>query len=261
LPDGEVVRDLTKIVLVLEYEGTNYCGFQFQENGTTVQSEVEKAVLQLTGESLRVVCASRTDAGVHAKGQVACFRTGSRHSEETFLKGLNNYLPQDIAVKAAYKVDESFNIQMDAISREYRYYIFNSPARSPLWRKYSYQVVGKLDLEAMNEAAQSLIGEHDFSSFVTCFDESVKSTVRTVHQAHLERKGDLVVFEIVARSFLRHQVRNTIGTLIRIGTGKITIEDFQGIMEAKKPGLAGPTTPAHGLFLMRVNYPGPFRSE
>jgi tRNA pseudouridine38-40 synthase len=261
LPDGEGTGDLTKIVLVLEYEGTNYCGFQFQENGPTVQSEIEKAVLQLIGEDLRVVCASRTDTGVHAKGQVVSFRTHSVHAEETFVKGLNFYLPQDIAVKAAYKVDASFNVQRDAVSREYRYYIFNSPSRSPLWRRYSYQVARRLDLEAMRRAAQSLVGEHDFTSFVTCFDESVKSTIRRVHRAEIKREGDLAIFEIEAKSFLPHQVRNTVGTLIRIGLGKITIEDIQAIMEAKKPGLAGPTTPAHGLFLMRVNYPGPFRSE
>jgi tRNA pseudouridine38-40 synthase len=257
---SEAIHNLTKILLVLEYDGARYCGFQFQENGLTVQGEVEKAILQLTGESIRVLSASRTDSGVHAKGQVVSFRTGAAHSEETFVRGLNYYLPQDIAVKEAHKIEDSFSIQRNAASREYKYYILNSPLRSPLWRNYSYRVVGNLDLGFMNEAARDLMGEHDFASFMTCNGGSVKSTVKEVYKAEVERKGDLVVFEMIARSFLPHQVRNTIGTLIRIGLGKINKEDFHSIMEAKKPGLAGPTAPAHGLFLMRVNYPGPFRS-
>lgn len=249
----------TKVVLVVEYDGTNYCGFQFQENVPTVQDEIEKALAKLTQERIRIITASRTDTGVHAKGQVVGFRTGSNLEAGTIKKGLNYYLPPDIAVKESYKVNKGFNIQRDAVSREYRYLIFNGADRSPLRRGYTCQVRGELNIGAMDRAVRKLLGRNDLASFVTGFSESViKSTLRTVYDARVERKGDLVIFDIKANSFLPHQVRNTVGTLIRIGQGKINLDDFEKIMEAKKPGLAGPTVPAQGLYLMKVNYPRPF---
>jgi tRNA pseudouridine38-40 synthase len=167
-------------------------------------------------------------------------------------------LPPDIAVKVSYKVNDKFNVQLDAVSREYRYILFNCRTRSPLQREFSYQVSGELNIEDMNRASQALIGEHDLASFVSDFSQSnIKSTLRTVYQTGLSRDGDLVYFDITARSFLPHQVRNTVGTLIRVGLGKIKVEDFQTIMEAKKPGAAGPKVPAQGLYLMQVNYPRP----
>jgi len=243
---------------VAEYDGTNYCGFQFQVNAPTVQDEIEKALRKLTGEKIRVVAASRTDTGVHARGQVISFWTGAVLKPETYIKGLNYYLPPDIAVKASYQVKDTFNVQRDAVSREYRYLILNSPTRSPLKKGYTYRVHGELNIEAMNQASQALIGEHDLASFVTELSQSVvKSTFRTVYRAQVWNKGDLVIFDITANSFLPHQVRNTVGTLIRLGLGKINIDDFKVIMEEKKPGLAGPTVPAEGLYLMQVNYPRP----
>ncbi len=242
----------------MEYDGTSYSGFQFQENGPTVQGELEKALFHLTGEKLRIMGASRTDTGVHARGQVISFRTGSSLNTEVFINGLNYYLPQDIAVKESYKVNNGFSVQRDAVSREYRYLIFNDLSRSPLKRGYTYAVYRKLNVDAMNQAVQTLIGEHDLSSFITKFNQSsVKSTIKTVHQSRVERKGDLIIFDIKANSFLPHQVRNTVGELIQVGLGKIDGDDFKTIMEARKPGLAGPTVPAQGLFLMRVNYPRP----
>jgi tRNA pseudouridine38-40 synthase len=248
-----------KIILVVEYDGANYCGFQFQENGPTVQEEIEKALAKLTQENVRVITASRTDTGVHARGQVVGFRTNTDLGVGTYIKGLNYYLPPDIAVKESYQVNKDFNIQRDAVSREYRYVIYNRAERSPLKRGYTYQVSGKLDVEAMDRAGQKLLGRHDLASFVTCFSKStIKSTFRTVYQTRVGRKGDLVIFDIKASSFLPHQIRNTVGALIRVGLGKISINDFEMIMEAKKPGLAGPTAPAEGLYLMKVNYPRPF---
>jgi tRNA pseudouridine38-40 synthase len=254
-------NNLTKMVLVLEYEGTNYCGFQFQINAPTVQDEVEKALLKLTGEKTRILGASRTDTGVHAKGQVISFRTSSNLKSGTFIKGLNYYLPRDIAVKESYQVKDRFNVQRDAISREYRYLILNSQTFSPLKRNYALHVGRELNLEAMNQAAQVLVGEHDLVSFVTEISQSVvKSTLRKIFKAQVERKKDLVIFDIIAESFLPHQVRNTVGTLIKMGLGKINQNDFIAIMEAKKPGLAGPKVPAQGLCLMRVNYPRPLEN-
>jgi len=252
------LAEVTKIVLIMEYDGTRYHGFQLQADRPTIQGEIEKALGKLTGERRRIIAASRTDAGVHAEGQVVSFRTVSPLSLPTFVKGLNYYLPEDIAVKAAYRVDDSFNVRRDALSREYSYYVLNSLTRSPMRRRFSYLVSGRLDIEAMNEVCQIFIGEHDFASFATRIEKKIKSTVRNVYRAQIKRNGGLTVFNIVANSFLPHQVRNTVGLLIRVGLGRIGGGEVLSIMEAKKPGLAGPTAPACGLCLMGVNYPVPF---
>jgi tRNA pseudouridine38-40 synthase len=246
---------MTKIVLIIEYDGTHYHGFQWQAGLPSIQREVEKAIKRLTGERLRVIAASRTDAGVHATGQVVSFRTGSPLPTDTFVNGLNYYLPRDIAVKAAHRVDDSFNVRRDAISREYSYYIVNSPTRSPTRQGFSYFVTSPLDIEAANRAAQALIGEHDFSPFASGNGAGIRNTVRHVFKANLERGGELVIFNMVANSFLTHQVRNTVGALIRVGLGKMSVDEFNSIIEAKKPGMAGPTAPACGLCLTRINYP------
>jgi tRNA pseudouridine38-40 synthase len=251
----------TKIVLAVEYDGTHYSGFQLQVSQPTVQEELEKAILQLTGEKTRVLAASRTDTGVHAKGQVVSFRTGAGHSPETFINGLNYYLPRDIAVKAAHRVKESFNVRRQAISREYNYYILNCPTRSPLWEGRAYLVREPLDIDAMNQACRTLIGEHDFIAFTTRLDNRIKNTVRRVFRAEVRRDGEMVIFNMVASSFLPHQVRNTVGALIRVGLDKMSCDEFYSIIEARKPGLAGPMAPAGGLYLMQVNFPRPFEEE
>ncbi len=248
----------SKIVLVMEYDGTGYHGFQLQSSLPTIQGETEKALRKLTGERSRVITASRTDAGVHAKGQVVSFRTGSSLPLQTFTNGLNYYLPRDIAVKAAHRVSDSFNVRRSALSREYNYYILNSQTRSPMRQGFSYLVGGHLDIEAMNQACQAIIGEHDLASFASSIGAGIKNTVRRVYRAETEKDGELAVFNMVANSFLPHQVRNTVGALIRVGLGKMTIDEFRCIIEAKKPGLAGPTAPACGLCLMQINYPHSF---
>ena len=251
----------TKIVLIMEYDGTHYHGFQLQDNFPTIQGETEEALWKLTGERLRVMTASRTDAGVHAKGQVVSFRTKSHLPLPAFINGLNYYLPRDIAVKAAHRVGDSFNVRRDALSREYNYYILNSLTRSPLRKSFSYLVTGHLDIEAINRACQALIGEHDFASFASCIGGGTRNTMRSVYRARIEKDGELAVFNMVANSFLPHQVRNTVGALIRVGLGKVSVDQFHSIIEAKKPGLAGPAAPACGLCLMRINYPSPFGGE
>ncbi len=256
-----VTQNLTKIVLIVEYDGSRYYGFQLQANLPTIQGEIEKALLKLTGERIRVLAASRTDSGVHALGQVVCFRTKSLLAPETFASGLNHYLPGDIAVKAAHRVSDSFNVRHYAISREYNYYIFNSLMRSPVRAGFCHLVTGKLDILAMNRAAQALIGEHDFASFVTSAGAELENTWRRVYQAKVEKDGELVVFNMVANSFLTHQVRNTVGALIRVGLGKVTAREFRSIIEARKPALAGATAPARGLSLIRVNYKNHFGAD
>ncbi len=263
-PEVEPVVSLattTEVVLILEYDGTRYHGLQLQASLPTIQGEVEKALWKLTGDRTRVMAASRTDAGVHARGQVVSFRTGSPHSLKTFVNGLNYYLPRDIAVKAAHRVSDSFSVRRHAVSREYNYYILNSLTRSPLREGFSYLVAGQLDIDAMNQACQALIGKHDFASFTSGIGVGVKNTVRRVYRAEMRKDGELAIFNMVANSFLLHQVRNTVGSLLRVGLGKISADEFYSIMEARKSGLAGPSAPACGLYLMQVNYPHPFEEE
>ena len=203
--------------------------------------------------------ASRTDAGVHAKGQVVSFMTESHLPLETFVKGMNYYLTGDIAVKAAYRVADGFDVRRRAVSREYNYYILNVKTRSPLKRRYAYLVPWALDIGAMNEACGVLIGTHDLASFASRLEDEKKSTVRNVIHAGVARQDkESVVFNIVANSCLPHQVRNTVGVLLGVGSGKMNIDEVRSIMEARQPGLAGPTVPGYGLCLERVNYPVPF---
>jgi tRNA pseudouridine38-40 synthase len=244
-----------KLALIVEYDGTHYHGSQLQANAPTVQGEIEKALRKLTGERIRVKAASRTDAGVHARGQVISFRTVSALSLTAFVKGLNYYLPRDVAVKEAFRVDENFDVRRGAHSREYRYYILNSPTRSPVRQGFCHLVSGRLDVGLMKRACQALVGRHDLASFVSSPEEARKNTVRKIYQAEIEQDDDMIVLDIVANSFLPHQVRNTVGSLIRVGLGKMTVEEFHNMVEARQPGLAGPTAPAGGLCLMRVNYP------
>ena len=244
----------TRLALVLEYDGTNYYGFQSQLATPTIQKEVEQALRRLTGEAVRVTAAGRTDAGVHARGQVVSFGTGSSFSCETFISGLNHYLPGDIAVKAAREVGASFDARRHAVSREYRYTILNSGTRSPIREGFAYRVAGNLDTEAMQRATEVLVGEHDLASFASGIGGETKSTVRTVYRAGVRKDGDLVQFDIVASGFLRHQVRSTAGCLVRIGLGKMSQDEFRAVIAARKPGLAGPMLPACGLCLMRVDY-------
>jgi tRNA pseudouridine38-40 synthase len=250
---------LSKFVLLVEYDGTEYHGFQWQVGLPTIQNELEQAISRFCGQSSRVMAASRTDTGVHARGQVVSFRAKSTVDTMTLVRAMNYYLPEDIAVKAAYRADDDFNVRRDAVSREYHYYILNSDTRSPLRRRFALFIPETLDLEAMNEACRLIQGEHDFASFASSLGTG-DSTVRNVHEVGIKPEGDFVVFRIVANSFLPHQVRSTVGLLIRLGRGKIGAQDFHDIMEAETPGLAGPLSPACGLCLMNVKYPTPLGS-
>ncbi len=207
------------------------------------------------------MAASRTDTGVHAKGQVVSFKTRSPLTLQTFINGLNYYLPRDIAIKAAHRVSDSFNVRHSALSRQYNYYILNSLTRSPLREGFSYRVAGHLDFDAINEACQALIGEHDFASFASSIGVGIKNTVRRVYRAETEKDEELAVFKVVASSFLPHQVRNTVGALLRVGLGKMSVDEFHRIIEARKTGLAGPSAPACGLCLMQISYPRSFEEE
>ena len=243
----------TKIALIIEYDGSRYYGSQFQLNAPTIQGEVEKALKKLTGEAIRIVIASRTDAGVHAKGQVISFRTRSAFPPEVWVKALNFYLPMDIAVKAAHQVSEEFDARRDALKRVYQYYILNDFTRSPLMGRFAYFFPKPLDIEAMREASKVLIGEHDLAPFSSLEE----NTRRTIYKAEITRKDSLVVFEMAANSFLPHQVRNTVGGLIKVGSRKMAVEEFHRLARSGKVGVIGPSAPVHGLCLVRVEYPDP----
>jgi len=242
---------LRKLALLVEYAGTSYHGFQSQSGLPTIQSEIERGLERLTGERVRVVGAGRTDAGVHAEGQVVSFSTYSSLSPQTVLRGLNHYLRPAIAVKAASEVAIDFNARRNAVSREYRYTVVNSATPSPLKEEYAYHVPVPVAADAMNEAGQCLLGKHDFASFTGA---TGRGTVREVYRAEISKERELVFFDMAASSFLPKQVRATVGALLRVGLHKLTPDGFRQMLEAKKPGLAGPVVPARGLCLMRVNY-------
>lgn len=247
-----------KVALVVEYDGSRYHGFQYQANAPTIQAEIELALKQITGENIRVRAASRTDAGVHARGQVVSFRTRASFPPSVWLQAFNHYLPAPISVRQAYLSDYEFDVRRQATSREYRYSILNSPAPAPLKRAFSYFFPHPLDVAAMDLACQELVGEHDFSSFTPA---QVGRPVRTVYRAAVERKGEMVTFTIEASSFLPHQVRHTAGSLLQVGRGRLGVEQFRDLFGARTRGLAGPALPPGGLCLMKVKYPVPLGEQ
>jgi len=244
-----------RLALLLEYDGTAYGGSQYQKNAPTIQAELESALSSLTGESTRVALAGRTDAGVHAKGQVASFLTASHHPLGVFLAGLNYYLPADIAVRAVRGVPLSFDVRRHARSRLYRYLIYNGRQRSPLWRRFAWHVKEPLAVAAMQAAACYLVGEHDFSAFTRPSLKRRQSAVRRLARAEVYRQSPLVVFDVEANAFLPQQVRRTVGALVSVGCGKLSLEGFQALVaSAPRPGGVSLAAPPHGLCLWKVRY-------
>jgi tRNA pseudouridine38-40 synthase len=245
---------LKKIALVIEYEGTRYYGFQIQAQPLTVQEELEKAVASLTGRRVPVRCASRTDAGVHAKAQVVSFRTLANLPLEAFVKGLNHYLPEDIKVTAAYAIPSGFDVRTAAIGREYEYLVLNRSAPSPLLRARAFHVHRPLSLAAMRRGATVLLSLRDFAPFAGSALPKGASTRRRLTKLTVARKGDLVTFTIAGNSFLHQQVRRMVGALLDLGMGKTALEQFERVARHGTRGQAGPTLPPHGLYLTKVNY-------
>jgi len=250
-----------RIALVLEYDGSRYGGSQIQKNAPTIQGELEGALRRLTGAGCRVALAGRTDAGVHARGQVASFPTGAPYDIGAFVGGLNRWLPDDIAVRRAAEVPPDFDPRRRARRRLYRYLIYNDPVPSPLLRGRAWHLEEPLDMGAMAQAAASLVGRHDFAAFAAELANPRASTVRTVYRIELRRRGRLLVLLTEAGSFLPHQVRRTVGALAQVGLGRQTPQEFAAMLQEARPGVAGPTAPAQGLCLMRVTYAGLNLSE
>ena len=243
---------------MVEYDGSAFSGSQYQAGVPTVQAALEEAIYRLTGEKVRITAASRTDAGVHALGQVVSFKTTSPRPLEAFVGGMNYWLPAAVAVREAHVVPLSFDVRRRATSRHYRYSILLSRTRSPLRERYAYRLAGELDVAAMDRACRILVGKHDFASFAAGIGGEAGNTVRRVYHAGVRQQADMVIFDMVANAFLRHQVRVTAGCLVRVGQGKMTEEELRAVLEARRPGLAGPTLPAHGLCLVKVEYARPF---
>lgn len=247
---GQGMRNLK---LVIEYDGTDYCGWQSQKNGPTIQDAVEEALSQIMSQRIRIVGSGRTDSGVHALGQVAHLRTCSQIAPSSLLRGANSLLPPDIRLRKVEEVAESFHARYGAASRVYEYRIWNASEPSVFLRHYSWWVREPLDVEAMARCARTLVGRHDFSSFQGA-DEKEVSPLREVMEARFGKEGEEVRFFIQANSFVRHMVRNIVGTLVEVGKGKLLPEAFAAVFSARDRTKAGIAAPARGLFLVRVCY-------
>lgn len=245
---------MKNLMMVLEYDGTAYHGWQRQAGLATIQEVVEEKIAVMTRERVTLIGSGRTDAGVHARRQVANFRTGTRIPEQDLLRGLNSLLPKDIAVREIAEVRDDFHARFSVRSKTYEYRIFNGPIRPVLMRNQVWFVLGLLDLPAMEEAAAGLKGVRDFSSFCASGHES-KSFIREVYDCGFEREGDgLIRFHIEANGFLKYMVRNIVGTLVEVGKGKRTPRDFIDVVEARDRRKAGVTAPPQGLILVDVKY-------
>ena len=244
-----------QIRLSIEYDGTAYQGWQVQPEAPTVQAALERALATALRERVRVRGAGRTDAGVHACGQVAAVRVTRVPSDLSRLqKSLNALTPDDIAIREIALVDDGFDPRRDARSRVYEYRILNAPAPSPFWRRYAWHVPEPLLTDAMNAAAAALVGEHDFAAFRGADAEPVRSTVRRVLESRLERTDALLVYRIEATAFLKHMVRNIVGTLVEVGRELRPPGAMRELLAGRDRTRAGATAPPHGLTLVEVRY-------
>ena len=242
-----------RVAILLEYDGGGYAGSQYQPNQPTIQGALEEALLRVTGETARVVFAGRTDAGAHARGQVASFVTRSRLEAPVLQRALNALLARDIAVRDAATVPLEFDVRRAARRRRYRYVIDDRRTRPALERERAWHVPGPLGETAMATAAARLVGRHDFAAFASPPEDVEASTVRELHCFEVGRRGALVVCEVVANAFLPHQVRRMVGALVHVGQGDLTAAAFAGFLEGPAAS-AGPAAPALGLYLMAVEY-------
>jgi tRNA pseudouridine38-40 synthase len=241
--------------VILEYDGTHYLGWQVQPQGPTIQSEIESALHTLTGEHIRITGSGRTDAGVHALGQVANFRVESRIPVERFAGALNARLPLDIVVRKLDEVPADFHARFDACAKHYRYTIINRRMRPVRDRLHAHHVTGRLDHEAMQRAACHLVGRKDFRSFATVDPlRANRSAVRHLFEASVRREGDRVYLDFVASGFLYNMARCMAGTLLDVGLGKTDEREVSLILAARDRRLAGPNLTARGLTLMEVFY-------
>jgi len=249
---SELRRGRARYRATVEYDGTDYHGFQVQADKPTVQGALERALADITSGAVRVVGAGRTDSGVHALGQVIGFRLAWRHSQDDLQRALNARLPEDIVIRELALAEEGFHPRFSARSRAYRYTVLNQPLRSPLGRRFAHQVAGPLDLLAMNEAAAALVGWHDFATFGN--PTRGENTLRQVMQATWGQAGHTLFFDIEANAFLRRMVRTVVSALLLVGQGRVETESVAALLAARERRQAPPPAPACGLCLMQVKY-------
>jgi tRNA pseudouridine38-40 synthase len=244
--------------LTIAFDGGAYAGWQLQKRGLGVQQKLEEALARLFPHAGRVHSSSRTDTGVHALGMVAHVeipKAEFRMPEEKLLLALNAHLPEDIRVVSARQCASDFHARFHATGKQYRYFVWNHAAMNPLWRRYAWHVPGRLDGEAMREASQVFLGQHDFRSFAATRNYEPVSTVRTVRRCDLRRRGTLLTFVIEGNGFLYKMCRGMVGTLVQVGQGKIAVDAMAEMLARRDRRMAGMTAPAHGLVLWHVEYP------
>ena len=244
---------MRRIKLVVAYDGTAYCGFQVQNNGPTIEGELNKVLSELFGEDIRVIGASRTDSGVHAYCNVAVFDTEARMPAEKMIYAINQRLPEDIRVQSSCEVAATFHPRHTDSRKTYEYRIYNTGVQNPMKRHYALWDYHTLDINKMKEAAAYLVGEHDFKSFCSA-DTQVESTVRTIYRLTVEKNGEDIVISVCGNGFLYNMVRIIAGTLLEVGKGKIEPNQMSQILNEKNRQAAGPTAPAHGLTLVKYEF-------
>ena len=244
---------MRNIKLTIEYDGKDFNGWQKQPNKLNIQGTIEQAIKMITGEDVELNASGRTDAGVHAFGQVANFKTNSQIPIDKFAIAINSRLKKSIVIKKAEEVDERFHSRYSVKSKTYRYIINNSENGTAIYRGLEYHVPMKLDYEKMNEAIKYFIGEHDFKAFKASGTSS-KSSVRTILDGSVRKEGERIIIEITGTGFLYNMVRIISGTLLEVGLGKIKPEEITDIINSQDRNKAGKTLPAHGLYLLEVNY-------
>lgn len=249
---GLDIQQSMRYQAIIEYDGTAYCGFQRQLTGPTIQQELERAIRVISGKKTTVIGAGRTDSGVHACGQVVAYDLDWSHSQDALKRALNANLPADIAVVRLSETKGDFHPRFDAIKRSYRYYIYNEPIRSPLYRRTSWHISQHLDIEQMNLAARAIVGEHDFATFGR--PPQGDNSIRQVFQAEWIWKESFLIFTIEANSFLYRMVRSLVGCMKAVGEGSWTVERFIVALKARDRNRAAQTAPPHALFLASISY-------
>ena len=244
---------MKRIKLTVAYDGTDYCGWQIQKNGITVEEVLNRALSRLTGENITVIGASRTDAGVHARGNVAVFDTNTRIPAERLTYALNALLPEDVTVVRSEEVPAGWHPRKCVSVKTYEYRILNREFPDPVRRRDTYFVSFRLDIERMREAAQYLIGEHDFKSFCSA-QTTVEDTVRTIYDLDIDKEGDLITIRVRGNGFLYNMVRIIAGTLAVVGRGYFEPQDIKVMLAERDRTKAGVTAPPQGLTLMGIEY-------
>lgn len=244
---------MRRLMITISYDGTRYCGWQIQPNGVTVEEIINKAASKICSEEITVIGASRTDAGVHSRGQKAVFDTNSSIKTEKFSIAFNSVLPSDIVVTDCIEVDSDFHPRYGDIVKTYSYRIWTNPIPDPVMRKYTYYHTYPIDIDKMREGSSYLIGEHDFASF--CSSKSdVKNTVRIIYNIDIEKRKDEIIITFIGNGFLYNMVRMMVGVLIKIGNGYYEPGYIKELLKERKRGLARPTAPALGLCLESIDY-------